>query len=85
MVMFKYNSWKKFVIFSIMIIVPFAIILYIIAFFGGFIPSILMLGLLSIVLRIIVAEYGDRMLSKDYMSPDQIEEFEKKKINFGDW
>ncbi len=76
------NCWKKFVQFSVLLTVSFAIILSLSAFIG-LIASILVLGLLSIALRIIVDNYGDRMLTDPdvYMSPSQMEEFGKKELD----
>lgn len=76
------NCPRKFVRFSMLLIISFAVVLTLSAFFG-FIASLLVLGLLSVVLRFVVDIYGDKQLTRDkvYMSPSQIEEFEKKKLD----
>lgn len=76
------NCKEKFARFAALLIVLFAVVLFLSAFLG-LVASILVLGLLSIALRIIVDNYGDKMLTHDevYMNSSQIEEFGKKKLD----
>jgi hypothetical protein len=76
------NCKKKFALFAALLIGSFSVILYFVVQIG--IPdAILAIALLSVILRIIVDNYGDRMLtdSKVYMSRSDIEEFGKKKLD----
>lgn len=80
----KPNSFKKFIIFFLLLAIPGSMIIYFTALITkSTIACILVLGLLSIPLRIIVDEYGDKMLTDPecYMNEFEIEEFGKKKVD----
>jgi membrane protein implicated in regulation of membrane protease activity len=76
------NCLNKFIIFSGLLIGLFSVILYFMTQIGVA-AAILSIAILSVVLRIIVDKYGDKMLtdSKVYMSRTDIEEFGKKKLD----
>lgn len=76
------NCWKKFIIFSALLTIILSVIIYFIAEIG--IPlAILSIALLSILLKILVDNFGDIMLTdtKFYMSSSDIKEFEKKEVD----
>ncbi len=76
------NCMRKFIIYSILLIVPLSVVVYFIANIG--IPfAIVSIALLSVLVKILVDKFGDRMFTdpKFYMNSSDIKKFGKEKVD----
>ncbi len=76
------NCWEKFVLFSALLIIPLAVVIYFIAILG--IPfAIVSIALFSVLIKILIDRFGDRMFTDPelYMDSSEIRKFREQKVD----